>query len=494
MADEAVKTQLELIADALNKINDTKNDIANAVSGHVDKDNKQIEIPETAPLFEYADYISKIKVGNNIETNSLYATENGSYPAENGTVWNPIDVEVEVEVGSTEITSNGTYDAASEGLIGWDSIHIDVTEDDDDDYEDPDTGKEDKDLILGQAEFPSNGIRYASNTVAEDGSPFYLDGWDEVTVNVPEEAQKQEDVEYVVEFFKNAGDKEPVGIDRVKHGGEAVYNGPVLIREGLYFTGWKPIPTNVKEDMKVYAQFSKSEPYENEIQDPWSTIVSSDRTKYKPGSYKALDLGEYGIVRMQKVNSGGAWIAMDPLAKKLSFSKYKYTTYTANSDGSHTPNPSIENGGKPYDDSYNPNGWRTSGLRAKLNSDVYNAIPEVVRNKIVTKTLASRTYEFLMSDFNGNVDFYFTNERSQDKIWIPSFKEVFGDSKDYKEDGTHYTLFNSVENRKLAKDNSYIPYLLRSCYSSNIGCVNVSGKFASANNTDEQFIRIGFVI
>lgn len=497
MADEAVKTQLELIADALNKINDTKNDIANAVSGHVDKDNKQIEIPETAPLFEYADYISKIKVGNNIETDSLYATENGTYNAESGMVYNPIDVEVDVEVGSTTITENGTYDAASEGLVGWDSISIDVDEysDEDDENRTP-TDKDDKDLILGQLTATHNRVYKASSDVVEEGNDntYSLDGFDEVTVEVPEEEQKESsDAEFTVKFMD--GTKELYST-MVGYGQDAEYAGTTPSREGLYFVGWKPEPVNVTNDMEVKAEFSKTKPEtkDGEIRDSWTTIISKGSASYKPGSYKYLNVGKYGRIRMQKVNNGNAWVAMDPLDVRLAFSKYKSTTYTQNQDGSHTPNPTIENGGKPYDIPMNPNGWRTSGLRAILNSDVYNEMQQAVRGAIFPTTKYTRAIEYTNTDGNGNTQFIFINERTQDLIWIPSYKEIFGDSKDFPENGTHFTFFNSSEERKMAKNNQYIRYPLRSAHSSinNTGCVDSSGKFSNLAVGSEEYIRIGF--
>ncbi len=515
MADTKI---IDNISTNLSYLGDTKADIADAISQHVDSSGNNITVPNDAKFRDYVGLINKIRVGNNIETESLDVSKNGSYDASEGHLFNPVEVEVEANVGSIDITKNGTYNAADEGLDGWDSISIDVEEADETTTETGSkkkaSGKGKGDLKLDSGEFHQNGVFYAKDADTKNKEEHPLDGWDEIEVEVaPEDQVPNADTTFKVEYYNDAGGTLLYTDPEVPYGGKSTYKGPEVKRDKMYFVGWKPSPSKVKTDLKVYAQFSDKKIETKEIEDDWETIVE-DPSSYAIGSYKTLSLGdEYGSVRMKLVFKGEdgtatTWVAMDPLKKQLTFSRYKSTTYgSKDTDGDeyYHANPTKENGGKPYDDYYVASGWRTSGLKAILNSEVYNAMPAEVRKAIRPVDKCSRADEY----FYGESSYTFPNSLSQDLVWAPSFVELFGKSTTAKESNQEYKLeekgvnynkaFKSNKDRIVKVNNTAITYMLRSAYggplttkNNSTGAVSPTGTFTAVSSLTNQNVIIGF--
>lgn len=241
---------------------------------------------------------------------------------------------------------------------------------------------------------------------------------------------------YTVTFMN--GDTVLEVVNNVPAGGQAAYSGVTPSKEGYYFTGWSPSPTNIVANTVCYAQFSNSvDPYE--IQDDWDTIVANGGVNYNIGAYKTLVLGtidgfNYGTIRMQKVatNENGAnsvWVAMEAFAT------------------GHRMNASNTNQG----------GWRDSEMRSWLNQTVLGVLPASLQSGIKAMTKYSYDYQAATR-----------NVATTDKLWIPSRQEVFGESDTYETMGQYYSLIfkdASSRVRRYGYNGSTGYWWLRSAYS-----------------------------
>ena len=91
-------------------------------------------------------------------------------------------------------------------------------------------------------------------------------------------------------------------------------------------------------------------------------------------------------------------------------------------------------------------GWEKSELRAYLNDTLEPLIPEIVRNSIQTvkkNTIGSSIY--------GEIE----EIESQDRVWIPSVREVFGRTN-YENEGAYYSILlgDSASRIKTKKDSA----------------------------------------
>ena len=136
------------------------------------------------------------------------------------------------------------------------------------------------------------------------------------------------------------------------------------------------------------------------------------RDKYRIGDIKALDLGKEGTISMQLV-------AMD--ADDLSYGSGKASMTWIAAELIHSGHPMNPTGS-------NMGGWPKSDMRAWLRESILPLFPDILRSNIkeVTK------YSFSYSD-KGKIS-------SNDKIWIPSVREVLG-ADAYDDRGPQYTSF-----------------------------------------------------
>ena len=139
------------------------------------------------------------------------------------------------------------------------------------------------------------------------------------------------------------------------------------------------------------------------ISDSWEEIIAAgeDGTyidKYKIGDTKELDLGEEGLIEMELVafdadelTDGSGKAHMTWIAKDLLITKH-FMIKENTSEG----------------------GWPASDMRAWLEDSVLPLFPDTVRLNIKEVKKYS-----LSNSNNGTIS-------SSDKIWIPSYREVFG--------------------------------------------------------------------
>lgn len=189
-----------------------------------------------------------------------------------------------------------------------------------------------------------------------------------------------------------------------------------------------------------------------EIGDSWDEIIAAidDDTaqqRYAVGQTKELDLGELGTVHMQlagfdvderadgKGMAATTWIAVELLPE----------LYAMNEDNT------------------NEGGWRDSDLRAYMNDTVYQAIEEVVRERLVRVRKTQR------EDWKGTVI-----QTTEDLVWIPDEVEVWG------LDSPYFGLFGGrEENCVKEKDGSPFPWWTRSVATKSFFGVSKTGRFVN---------------
>ena len=229
---------------------------------------------------------------------------------------------------------------------------------------------------------------------------------------------------YTVRFYNGTTLLDTV---TVQQGRTANYTGETPVNSedaSLAFLGWEPNPVNVQSNIDCYAKFQTPVVVE-EITDTWDEILTAcangtATTKYKIGNYKPLDLGTEGTVNMQIVaknsdalasGSGNApltWISKELLATKHNMNSSDTTT----------------------------GGWESTAIRTYLKDTIKPLIPAVVSAGIKEVTKYSKS----VNPENNNAT-------TTDDVWIPSAREIFGDTS-YESSGPVYTdLFDSSSAR-----------------------------------------------
>lgn len=97
----------------------------------------------------------------------------------------------------------------------------------------------------------------------------------------------------------------------------------------------------------------------------------------------------------------------------------------------------------------NRGGWKETGLRKYLNSDMLDQMPDDLKEAITERTIRQVI---------GEKEYI-----SQDKLWIPSVTEVFGEiGEDVEEDGFQFDIFKDRAKRIKRLDGGADNWWLRS--------------------------------
>lgn len=167
------------------------------------------------------------------------------------------------------------------------------------------------------------------------------------------------------------------------------------------------------------------------ITDTWSEIMAAEAngtytTKYSVGDTKAIDINGSTVV-MQIVAMDADTLADDTGNAKITWMCLGLP-YTQNMNATST----------------NADGWASSAMRTWLISDVFANIESDVKSciKTVHKTYYDKTSNSTMT--------------SDDDIWIPSLREMFGSSQSGAEtSGCDYTSFFAAAADKIKKTGSF---------------------------------------
>lgn len=209
------------------------------------------------------------------------------------------------------------------------------------------------------------------------------------------------------------------------------------------------------------------------IRDSWSDIIAATNNgtanKYSVGDTKLLDVGSEGKVYAQvaKVDSTGLTFVTRNMLK---------TDKRMNPSNSSGAQGTGGNGG-----------WEHSEMRVYLNDTVFALFPAELQAAIRTETKYSSNYnDSLIVD--GCV--------TQDKLWLLSHQEVFGETT-YERQGEHYgDLFSDKSSRvKYDQSDTVRVWWLRSAYSTAaFRTVNASGSASNGNAPNSYGVAFGFCL
>lgn len=360
---------------SLSKILSTKDSIRQAVNELYKRDVIPIDPGNEYSYFEkYPEIIRDIPDFLDVRTTeSVSIEENGEVVADDGKAYSSVVVSVPEKTLTTRvITENGTYYAQQDGADGYEWIQVGVT-----------------------GNVPRHTVKFWN----QDGTQILYTALD------------------------------------VPHGGYAAYDAayPVSQNEDEYFTSWNPSPVNVTADMDCYPVFTNVDTEMLEIPDTWETIVQNKGYGYPLGSWKKwppVSYDERITSRAVKVavGEGGStstWLVIpsgtyDGTGTTFSFSILPYSS----SEASDPYNEQITD--------IDTCGWRNSLTRSYLNSDQFRSnrgIPQFLWDAIIPVPKFSVGVKMTQVAVT---TFYPTqlveNQETRDKIWIPSLKELMGDS------------------------------------------------------------------
>ena len=139
--------------------------------------------------------------------------------------------------------------------------------------------------------------------------------------------------------------------------------------------------------------------------DSWSTIIANVKagngSEYKVGSTKEVNLGTYGTHTLRVANTSTP-------------SECSTTGFSQTACGFVLEFADIITTHKMNDPATNTGGWPASSMYTFVNNDIYNAIPEEIKNAIIDTTVVSG---------DGGVE-NIENFTSIDKLYLLATKEI----------------------------------------------------------------------
>ena len=149
----------------------------------------------------------------------------------------------------------------------------------------------------------------------------------------------------------------------------------------------------------------------------WETIInnvkSGNISNYNVGDTKTVDMGTLGTHTLRIANKT---TPAECSTTGFSQTACGFVLEFADIITTHRMNPSGEYQGVQYDYGWNKDGWPASEMRTYVNSDIYNALPEELRNGIINTIVVSG---------HGSEDS--ANFTSTDKLYLLSTHEVWED-------------------------------------------------------------------
>ena len=151
-------------------------------------------------------------------------------------------------------------------------------------------------------------------------------------------------------------------------------------------------------------------------EDDWETIaLLKNSGTYHVGDTKEIDMGTFGTHTVRIANTTPCDGTLE--SETACGFVLEFVDVITN----HKMNPSGEYKGSQYDYGWNVDGWPASEMRTYVNTDIYNALPEELRNAIIDTTVVSGH-----GSTSGE-----TNFTSTDKLYLLSTKEVWNGGTGY---------------------------------------------------------------
>ncbi len=152
-------------------------------------------------------------------------------------------------------------------------------------------------------------------------------------------------------------------------------------------------------------------------EDSWETIATrvqvGETSTYNVGDTKEVNLGDYGTHTLRIANTS---TPSECSTEGFSQTACGFVLEFADIITTHEMNPKGTYKGTTYQYGWNVDGWPASSMYTFVNTDIYNAIPEELRNAIIDTTVVSS---------HGKTDT--TNFTSTDKLYLLSGKEIYSD-------------------------------------------------------------------
>lgn len=278
------------------------------------------------------------------------------------------------------------------------------------------------------------GGNYMTKEIREDGTYYAsddgVDAYDIVVVS------KDVGQPHTVVFYGPDGNILKTEMNVPYHGYATCTSLDGTTRQGLYFKGWNPSPTNIIRDTFCYPQYGDYIIEPNETLDSWETICAVKGAGYPLGTRKALvistmaDSGtftdflgadhsqrfttNFQMVKVAEGESGSTstWISTGAIYLNPS-DYFKNITPSSNNDGYQY---ATTNGA--YGSELRTCGWKRCDMRYFLNQAFLRNLPESLSQTIKEVTKYSRDRISLDSTTLNN------DMETIDKIWLLSEREL----------------------------------------------------------------------
>lgn len=430
--------------------------------------SKGRDIKKNAAFSTYGEEIRQIVSGDMVEDlGSITITKNGTTNPGTNKGYSSVEVSVSGNVqpyGET-VTKNGTISASGD-IDGYSSITVQVA-----------GGKEtDPEIIrknahgLGRKTITKNGVYRAE----DEG----YKGYSEVNVQVIKKGDedKEDTGKTYTVTFKNKDGTTLQTVENVPFGGAAAYTGEEPTLESMdkigYWYGWKPIPYDIRKDTTctaLYSDFNCGYKDPDEIKDNWDKICSNRGTKYRVGQWRLLCFGEteFGTtlsdaqnqtieLPLSGIQNGIAYYRDESPHKAVyKFGMTRMMLVAKDESGTNSTWVSIDRppfiigDGTVKDSKYDFNNYDKSIIRDFYNNQAIKAFPKCLQNSILEVTKYSSGFITENDDRQ-----WVQNMETQDKIWMLSRREVFGNTGEvakYETNGEHYSIL-----QKYLKSMSYL--------------------------------------
>ena len=155
--------------------------------------------------------------------------------------------------------------------------------------------------------------------------------------------------------------------------------------------------------------------------DSWATIIANVKagngSEYAVGSTKEVNLGTtYGTHTLRVANTS---TPSECSTTGFSQTACGFVLEFADIITTYNMNPSGEYNGATYNYGWNKDGWPASSMYTFVNNDIYNSLPEEIKNAIIDTTVVSG---------HGKNDT--ENFTSTDKLYLLAPKEIYTDWSD----------------------------------------------------------------
>ena len=163
--------------------------------------------------------------------------------------------------------------------------------------------------------------------------------------------------------------------------------------------------SDLTTDKIIEGKCKKTSP-KNFSTDDWETIIDAigegNTSKYNVGDTKEIDLGSYGKHTLR-------------IANKSTPSECSNTNFSQSACGFVLEFADIITTHKMNDKRTNVGGWPATSMRTFVNNDIYNAMPDKVKNAIIDTTVVSGH-----GSTSGEANF-----TSTDKLYLLAPKEIY---------------------------------------------------------------------